>query len=484
MPHEWAVINDLFHRALEEPPERRAAWLDTACGSNAHLRAEVESLLAAHTDARAILDGKTPATIGPYRILRAIGAGGMGVVYLAEDTRLGRRVALKALTPESTDDPVRRERLRREARAAAALSHPGIATVYAFEEIDGAPYIASEFVPGDTLREEGLRGPLSTDEATATGIALADALAAAHAHGLIHRDIKPENIVRTPQGGIKILDFGLVHDLDAAPSLAAALAGPRLTREGAVLGTPAYMSPEQIRQGPIDARSDLFAVGAVLYELATGTHPFADATPAATIANVLEREPRPFAGRLDPIVRRCLRKTPDARYASAAELRDALRDALEALRVVGGSASDPTSPGASAARPVLWWWQFHQAVTALAYVLLLAPLWYAKDWIGGASGLLIFLAALAAVLAATTLRLHLWFTVRWYPAEWPGQQRRSRPWIRAADVVFVATLLVTVGLTMTAHNRVAVLLVAAAVAVLVSFAIVEPATTRATFSNG
>jgi hypothetical protein len=477
MPHEWAVINDLFHRALDEPLAGRAAWLDAACGSDAELRAEIESLLVAHDDAGALLDRNTPATIGPYRILRAIGAGGMGVVYLAEDTRLGRTVALKALTPESTHDPVRRERLRREARAAASLTHRGIATVYAFEEIDGAPYIASEFVPGDTLREEALLGPLSADRVTSTAIALADALAAAHARGLIHRDIKPENIIRTPNGDVKILDFGLVHDVEIAGSTAAPAAA-KLTRDGAMLGTPAYMSPEQIRQGAIDARSDLFALGSVLYELATGTHPFAGATPAATIANVLERDPAPFAGRLDPIVRRCLRKTPDARYASALDLREA----LEAIRDAD-EASDPASPRPTATRPVLWWWQFHQAMTAVAYLSLLAPLWYAKDWIGGASGLVIFLAALAAVLAATTLRLHLWFTVRWYPAEWPAQQRRSRHWMRAADIVFVATIFMTVGLTMTAHNHVAVLLVAAAVAVLVSFAIVEPATTRATFAG-
>jgi hypothetical protein len=477
MPHEWAVINDLFHRALDEPPERRPAWLDAACGSDAQLRAEVESLLAAHDDPGVLLDRKPPTTIGPYRILRAIGAGGMGVVYLAEDTRLGRTVALKALTPESTDDPVRRERLRREARAAASLSHRGIATVYAFEEIDGAPYIASEFVPGDTLREESLRGPLSTDRVTSTAIALAEALAAAHARGLIHRDIKPENIIRTSHGDVKILDFGLVRDVEVSGAPTAPGAA-KLTRDGAVLGTPAYMSPEQIRQGPIDPRSDLFALGAVLYELATGTHPFAGATPAATIANVLERDPAPFAGRLDPIVRRCLRKTPDARYASALDLRDA----LEGVRGAGGAFAS-ADPRSTTARPILWWWQFHQAMTVLAYLSLLVPLWYAKDWIGGASGLVMFLAALAAVLSATTLRLHLWFTVRWYPTEWPAQQRRSRHWIRTADIVFVASIFTTVGLTMTAHNRVAVLLVAAAVAVLVSFAIVEPATTRAAFSS-
>src|SRR5262249_16739145 len=145
MPDEWAVVTDLFHRALDQPDASRAAWLDRECGANAQLRTEVESLLAAHADAHPVLGHPMPVTIGPYRILRAVGAGGMGVVYLAEDTRLHRTVALKALSPLAMGDPVRQERLRREARAAAGLTHPGIATVYALEDIDGALYIASEF---------------------------------------------------------------------------------------------------------------------------------------------------------------------------------------------------------------------------------------------------------------------------------------------------------------------------------------------------
>jgi hypothetical protein len=466
-------VTDLFHRALEHPPEQRARWLASACDDPA-LRDEVASLLAAHQGAGPFLASAPPPTIGPYRIQRALGAGGMGVVYLAEDTRLGRTVALKALAPETTDDPVRRERLRREARAAASLSHPGIATIFALEEIDGALYMASEFVAGETLRAELERGPLAPAVVADTGVALSAALAAAHAGGVIHRDIKPENIMRTADGGIKILDFGLAQDVTA---LAQPGGETRLTRDGGVLGTPAYMSPEQIRRQPVDGRSDLFALGTVLYELATGVHPFADATAAATIANVLERDPAPIPGPLDPIVRRCLRKTAAARYGSATEVGHA----LEALRTGRVDRSAPAEQPTT--RPLLWWWQFHQAMTTIAYVALLLPIWWATTWIGGATGLSIFLVALAAVLSAASLRLHLWFTVRWYPAERQTQERRGRPWIRAADLALAAAMLATVGLTMRAHSRIAALLVASTVVVVVSSTIIEPATSRAAWTE-
>jgi hypothetical protein len=397
----------------------------------------------------------------------------MGVVWLAEDTRLRRVVALKALAPGASDDPVRRERLRREARAAAALSHPGIATVYALEEIDGALYVASEFIPGETLRAELDRGPLDPARVAATGLAIADALAAAHARGLVHRDIKPENVMRTPDGAVKILDFGLAQD-----AAGTGVGGhERLTRDGAALGTPAYMAPEQIRRQPVDGRADLFALGALLYELATGRSAFAADTPAATIANVLEHEPPPIAGPLDAVVRRCLAKDRTARFASA----EALRGALEDLR--DGRAPRAVSTGPETTRPLVGWWQFHQAATTAAYAALLALLWSVRAWMPPAAGLPVVLVGLAAALGASSLRLHLWFTVRWYPEEWAAELRRSRPWIRLADVVLAGALLVAMGLTMTAHNRVAALLVAAAVAVVVSSAIVEPATTRAAFPD-
>jgi hypothetical protein len=397
----------------------------------------------------------------------------MGVVYLAEDTRLNRTVALKALSPLALGDPVRKERLRREARAAAGLTHPGIATVYALEDIDGALYIASEFVPGETLREELGRGPLSTERLIETGVAIADALAAAHARGVIHRDIKPENLIRTPDGGVKILDFGVAHEIDSAAN------ATRLTMDGALLGTPGYMSPEQIRHEPIDGRSDVFSLGTVLYELATGTHPFASADPAATLANVLERDVPPFASPIDPIVRRCLQKRPEARYSTAS----AVRAALEAQRGQAVYVTPPVTLAPVPAAPARWWWQFHQAATSVAYLGLLVPLWVAHDWIEGPHGLVLFLIALTAVLVATTLRLHLWFTVRQYPGELPAQRRHSRPWIGVADAVLVVVLLTATAMTMESHNRVAVLLVTAAVAVLVSFAVIEPATTRAAFGD-
>ena len=205
------------------------------------------------------LDKDVPERIGHYLIRGVLGEGGMGVVYLAEDSRLGRTVALKAVAPQYVGDPARRERLRREARAAASLQHPGIATVFALEEIDDHLYIAGEYVPGETLRDELARGPLTPARAVETMLAIARALAVAHERGVIHRDLKPENLMRTPAGDMKILDFGLARVHDPVSTDAT------LSAEGSVLGTPAYMSPEQIRGKTVDGRADLFALGVVLY---------------------------------------------------------------------------------------------------------------------------------------------------------------------------------------------------------------------------
>ena len=349
---DWRRINDLFHRALEEAPERRAAFLDESCGGDEALRQEVASLLEAHARAADFIEAPAQtltdldadptgagaalvgSQIGQYRIERVLGEGGMGVVYLAEDVRLGRTVALKALAPRYTGDAARRERLRREARAAASLTHPGIATVYALEEFDGQIFIAGEYVPGETLREELARGPLSAMRSLETALGVARALAAAHDRGIVHRDLKPENIVRTGSGDVKILDFGLARFRDPPPSLA------HLTDDGMILGTPAYMSPEQIRGTAVDGRSDLFSLGIVLYELVAGQHPFAGSDPASTIARILEAEPArlgdlpPAArwnpavlGALEDVVTTCLRKVPDQRFRSAHDLIEALEHA-------------------------------------------------------------------------------------------------------------------------------------------------------------
>jgi predicted Ser/Thr protein kinase len=500
----WTLIHDLFHRALEQPADRRGAFLDDACGTDSQLREEVVSLLGAHERAGAFLEqpaasatalrdltdaGRGPAVqpaIGPYRVERVLGEGGMGIVYLAEDTRLGRLIALKAIASRFAADPLRRERLRREARAAAALSHPGIATIFALEEIDGSLYIASEYVPGETLRDELQRGPLPTGSAVATAIAIARALAAAHDAGIVHRDLKPENVIRTPGGEVKILDFGLARFRAGEPE------GPALTGDGTILGTPAYMSPEQLRGGAVDQRSDLFALGVVLYELVSGVHPFAGSDPTSTIARILETEPARLSiaggagrdaatiGALEPIVLTLLRKTPADRFRSAHDVVQAL------LRVESGAHGSVSTPlgrleYVDAGRP-RWWWQFHQAAAIAAYLALLIPLWLVHG-IAGRFGLLLFVLGVVAVTAAIVLRWHLWFTLRSYPAEWPRQRDESAPWLRAADWLFVVVLAAAGFMALETEKTLAILLIVAAVALLVSAMIIEPATTRAAFDT-
>jgi serine/threonine-protein kinase len=488
----WARVNELFHQALDVAPDARDAFLDVACGSDRALREEVATLLASHDQAGEFMEapaGRVPDAsvspspharageqIGHYTIKRLLGEGGMGVVYLAEDTTLGRDVALKAVAPQFTGDPVRRDRLRREARAAAALTHPNIAAVYALEEIDEQVYIAGEFVPGATLREELRGGAMSASRVLATGLAIARALAAAHDRGIVHRDLKPENVMRTPAGEIKILDFGLAR-------VRAAGGTAPVTVDHAGMGTPAYMSPEQIRGDAVDFRSDLFSLGVVLYELATGVAPFAGPDAASTLARILEREPAPLDERvpseLARIVAMCLRKAPDARFSSTHQLVSALERAASGQTPAAAQirpASVPPTRGTNA----LFWWQFHQAVASGLYVLMLVPLWLARSWMPAWSWL--FLVALVSAIVASTLRLHVWFAVRELPGESLAQRRRVAGWIRLADTVFVVVFAIASGLTLSAHVEVAVLFLTAAVGALVAFAVIEPATSRAAFA--
>ncbi len=460
-PDRWAVVTRLFHDALVQPPESRDRFIDEAAG-DAGIAAEVRSLVAFHADAEQFLD--VPAVdltgegeqIGPYRVLREAGAGGMGVVYLAEDTRLGRTVALKAVPPAWTGDPARRERLRHEARAAAALSHPGIAIIYALEEIDGQLYLASEFVRGNNLREELRHGPIPVTPLLRTAQDLADALAAAHDRGIVHRDLKPENIMRTPEGRVKIIDFGVAGF------------GPV---EGQSPGTPAYMAPEQRDGGIVDVRADQYALGVILHELATGQHPFASGDRARL------DEMHPQLAALDAVIARCLRPAPEERFPTTAALVQALA-AVAAAQPVPATPVGTVAPPARAFSP-LWWWQFHQLITSLGYGVALYFLWAARDWLPGPEAQWLFLGGFTGALTANTLRLHLWFTSRFYPEEWDTQRRQAWVWTRLGDFVLGAALLMAGARHLTPQPDLAALFIGSAITILIAFAIIEPATTRA-----
>jgi eukaryotic-like serine/threonine-protein kinase len=276
-----------------------------------------------------------PETLSHYRVLEKLGAGGMGVVYVAEDLRLGRRVALKFLPDDVAGNPAALERLKREARAASSLEHPNICTIHDIDEADGHSFIVMELIEGETLRDTLSRAPASLEKILEIAIQIADALDAAHARGILHRDIKPGNILVTKRGQAKLMDFGLAKrfgepargSVDEVSALQTAVAPEPLTDSGATLGTVAYMSPEQARGEPLDARSDIFSFGAVLYEMATGRQAFGGSTTAVVFDAILNRAPvapvrinPALPAELERIVNKALEKDRDLRYQSAAEM--------------------------------------------------------------------------------------------------------------------------------------------------------------------
>ena len=315
---QWQRVGALFDRALATPPPERAS-LVRASGEPADVQNEVLALLQSHDHSEGFLEPPSllapGAQVGAYRIERIIGRGGMGVVYLAHDTRLHRPVALKSLPPHLFRDPRMHARLRQEARAAAALSHPSIATVYALEEIGDQLFIASEYLEGRTLRDEIAARRIDTARAVAIATDVARALAAAHQRGIVHRDLKPENIVVTAAGAVKVLDFGLAQFDVAAEDLASVT---RLTDPGTMAGTPPYMAPEQLLAQSTSPRTDQFAFGVMFYELLTGRHPFGSGPLPTTIARVLssDLEPADIATGHWHVISRATQKQPDDRFAS------------------------------------------------------------------------------------------------------------------------------------------------------------------------
>lgn len=374
---EWQQINDLFHAALEREPGARAAFLAQDCAGDEGLRLEVESLLASHDPSDNFIESLAPdlaagllaesharlatgQSVGNYRVMALLGAGGMGEVYLTEDTRLGRRVALKLLPAQFTTEPDRLHRFEREARAASSLNHPNIITIHEVGQVEGQPFIITEFIEGKTLRQQMAAARLRLQEALDVAIQVASALEAAHKAGIVHRDIKPENIMLRPDGLVKVLDFGLAKLTEAQPpgpgAQATTLASVQ-TKIGLVMGTVTYMSPEQARGLAVDARSDIFSLGTVIYEMIAGQVPFEGATNSDMIVSILEREPMPLSlyapgapADLERIVRKALARDREERYQLAKDLLIDLRNLkqemelqakLDAVRPAGSKGATP-----------------------------------------------------------------------------------------------------------------------------------------------
>jgi len=352
-PERWQQIEQVLQAALACEPDERAALLERECAGDSSLREEVEALIAsaqpaqdfltrnALRDASALLDDADSETligrqVGHYLVEKQLGAGGMGEVYLARDVRLGRSVALKLLDPRFTDDGATRVRFLREARLASVLDHPNICTVHEVGEAADRLFIAMQYVEGQTLRRVIGGRPLSLDSLLSISMQVADALSAAHAQGIIHRDIKPGNIIVTSRGQAKVLDFGLAKLLERAEGKAET----HLTMTGAVMGTPASMSPEQARGEHVDHRSDIFSFGVVLYEMATGQIPFGGRSKADVISAVLNQPQTPSSKlnkditlRLSAVIDRMLAKETSERYQRMDDVISGLR---QVVKEVGG----------------------------------------------------------------------------------------------------------------------------------------------------
>jgi serine/threonine protein kinase len=507
-PEQWRRVNAAFQNALAQPSAERAAFLERVSLSPEDRR-EVQALLRLHEEDSGFLESGLGALaadllapepaeiregyrIGSYTVVRELGRGGMGIVYLGRDVRLDRPVAIKMLTPNLAHDAVGRERLKREARAAAAVSHPGIAHVYALEEDSrGVQYIVSEYVEGHTLRAEIEKGPLPPALVVETALAIARALAVAHARHIIHRDLKPENVMRTLDGRVKVLDFGLARS-DASASVETAM---RLTASGMAMGTPGYMSPEQWRGETAGPATDIFSLGLVIYEMAAGTHAFAAGARTPAIARVLDGRPSPVPAGVDAalpglaaVLDRCLQPDPEARYPS----RQALIADLEALAGPAGPGGLPVTPrqltppyairsdAVSQARTT-WWWQFHQAAVSAVLVATIYPVWLVRHPNGLTHGALVLAIVVLAALSAT-LRLHLVFTARVSPGSLAAARGRVARWIRGLDWLTAALLLGAAAVAFAGDQLwLAALLATVAACSTAAFLIIEPATADAAF---
>ena len=358
-PERWHKIRELFKSALERAPDERKAFLDQACAGDEELRKEVESLIASHEKTGRFIDEpafeaaaqllaeentelKPGQRIGHYKIISLLGAGGMGEVYLAQDTKLGREIALKLLPVQFTTDANRLRRFEQEARVASALNHPNICMIHEIGATeDDRQYIAMEYVDGVTLRQHMTEARLKLSEVLDVAVQVASGLGAAHEVGIVHRDIKPENIMMRRDGYAKVLDFGLAKLTEQEATDVGAPPGAWVkTDTGVVMGTSSYMSPEQARGLAVDRRTDIWSLGVVIYEMVAGRPPFEGATTSDVIVSILEREPPPLAelspeapAELQRIISKTLNKDLEQRYQTAKDLQIDVRSLKQHLEL-------------------------------------------------------------------------------------------------------------------------------------------------------
>lgn len=477
-PERWARIAALFERACELSGDDRQSFLDGI--SEVDVRREVEALLeagerSATSSSQTRLAARVRTRVGKYRLEEIVGGGGQGCVYRAVHEEIGLEVAVKALPPEFATNPTCQARLKREGQVLATLDHEHIARVHDIVSDGRELFLITEFIHGRNLRQELAAGPIPVPTALDYATQVLGALAAAHAKGIVHRDLKPENVMITTAGRVKLLDFGLArlmpHGSDPTRLLD--------SLSSAVVGTVAYMSPEQLRSPEVDARSDVFSFGVLLYEMLCGAHPFGDPASWSIVGHIERDRPVPLESRrhslpegLSAVVERCLQKRPEDRYRSAGEIADALGD----TRRTGAGTSDAVR-----------WWQFHQGAASGAYAAMLYPFWLALEVVPWRRfGLVLFFVGLGAAVTAVTLRLFLRFSWSHYRDVFDEEWNWVGPVLFLCDVLYVGLLILAATAVVFLGGPpigVAILLFIVALACAVGFLRIEPAAARAAFGE-